>query len=197
MRILTSCFVAVLCGACGVSVPVHQLDDYQIVAKNDAFTTTLDKIAGTGKVLFSTPFGSLSSDKSYELQFRLEEGGVLRIDSHANTDRSLGVDILLGRSGALLTASLYKGSTETDITEALSSYDASSNMRMYIDVQNSQTPARVLIWAVRSRESSEALLDTSAGVFSSPGRGEGLYWALEMSKASVTYARASNASALK
>ena len=178
--------------ACKSDVP-PDLDDYTILTKDASFLATANRLSGTGTVLFSTAFSAIESSTNLEVAFTLQDGGSLRIDTYATNLLATGLEILFSRSGSTLTAKLVKGSTESDFSDQLTAFDVTNTIRLYIDVHNADDPARVLVWGVNSKDSSEALLDTSSGTVTSPGQGEGTYWGFEMTSAGVSYARASTA----
>lgn len=184
-----SLFLVATLGACSPE-PFYALDAYTILEKSTDFTGTRNRVSGTGTLLFDTAFDAIVSSRSFELTFQLQDGGSLRLYSHGDDTLTSAVEVLFTRAGTSLQGTLVNGATEVGFTSSLTSIDASTRMEFFVNVANTESTSRIVVWTYNSRDVSKAALDTdNSSDAASPGPGLGTRWGLALTQATLSYAR--------
>ena len=148
--------------------------------------TTGSGYSGTGSLIYNTPLESVQSGHSWALAFTLQDGGSLTLLSNTNNQLGNGVAIQFSRAGAVLSAKLKAAGSETDVSAAFTSIDASGAISLQVDIHNDETPAHVLVWSGTDFSEGAALLNSEDAGNEVPGSGSGTYWGLELNNATVS-----------
>lgn len=176
-------------GACTAD-PFYAIDAYTILEKSTDFTGTRNRVTGTATLLFDTAFDAIESSRSFEITFQLQDGGTLRLLSHASDTLTTGIEVLFTRVGTSLQGTLVNGVNESGFTSKLTEIDASTRMEFFVNVTNTESTSRVVVWTYNSRDATKAALDTDrSGDAASPGPGLGTRWGIELTQATLVYAR--------
>lgn len=162
---------------------------YSVIADNGLLSDG-DVVSGNGSLIFNNPLPGIDSNRSYALSFSLEDDGELSLYSHSNNSLNNSIELVLTRDGNTLNASLVKGSDTEDISSAFSAIDAAEPTTLQVDIHNEEEPAHILIWTGSDFSEEAAIINTEEG-YESPGNGEGTFWGLELTDASVSQASVS------
>lgn len=144
-------------------------------------------LRGSGRVLVDSSLGETRSASGYTLDFALSDGGSFKLLSHSNTALEDALEISFVRDGNALEVTLSAGGQSEDISRAFASVNASSPVKIQVDVHNDESPAHVMVWnrlATQSFTPATALYNSSNG--RSPGPGGGARWGFEIDRASVS-----------
>ncbi len=154
-----------------------------------------EKIKGEAAIVFKEALGEIQSDKRYTMVFSVEEGGSIRLVSHANETLESGVELNFTRQGAELSLQTHVGSQQTS-AKVLAGVSATKEIALVVEAHNSEDKTHILIW----RNDNEAALDFSEhnALFNSeldapsPGNGKGKFWGFVLKQASLTEASSSD-----
>lgn len=144
-----------------------------------------DIVSGNGSIIFNNPLPSISSNRSYYISFSLEDDGELVLYSHSINTLEDAISVVFTRNDSTLTVSLVKGSTTEDISDAFSNVSADESITLQIDIHNEEVPSHILVWNGSDYSEEEAIVNTENN-FDSPGNGEGTFWGLGLTNASVS-----------
>jgi hypothetical protein len=151
-------------------------------------------IRGSGAVIFDSRHSGFQSAGSYALDFSLEEGGSLKVVSHAGDQLEGGFELEFRRSGSgpdSLRVSLRAQGSAWTATNQFAGIDAGQAIRLQADVHNGESPAHILVWSRAGGEDfsrEKAVLNSAEEIDGSPGIGTGARWGLVLERASVTRA---------
>lgn len=172
-------------GGCGVET-TRSLDAYDIVSKDDNFISTPNRLEGNGSVRFSDQLATAAGSGGFNVSFRLDDGGSLVIHLFADDALDSGLNWTITRSDDIVSGEMAAGSSTLDTTSSLEDIDATGLIRLYIDVHNDSTPARLIAWTLNSSNTDDAILNTDdSSQGPAPGRGTDRYWGLTLSDARV------------
>jgi len=162
-----------------------------------SLAVTNGSIQGTGSLIFDSRYEEFKSAGSYSLDFSLEEGGSVKLVSHANENLMNGFELEFRRqgsgAGSLKVALLAQGSAWNAVTN-FAAINAAEAIRLQADVHNDESPAHVLVWSRLLGEDfakEKSVLNSADEVDGSPGIGTGVRWGLVLNKATVTRAEKS------
>jgi hypothetical protein len=151
-------------------------------------------IRGSGALLFDSRYREARSGGSYALDFTLEEGGMVKLVSHANESLAGGFELEFRRSGtgadSLKVALHAQGATWRSVSN-FTNLPADQAVRLQIDLHNDEAPAHILVWNRALGDDfdlTKAVLNSAHEIDGSPGIGSGTRWGLVLDKATVTLA---------
>jgi hypothetical protein len=169
-----------------------------LVACGGDYKAPESTISGPSEKLFEQVLPSADSGQSYALDFSLEEGGCLDLVSHSNENLANGWEMQFCRQGTgagSLKVTIFangerRDTKKNETVEAFAGFDASSPLKLQIDVHNNESPAHALVWSRQITEdfSEAAAIFNSEEFDNSPGNGSGKRWGLRLNKATVTRA---------
>lgn len=154
-------------------------------------------VFGSGSFVFVKKIADESgAAKNYRLVFTLEDDASLELTVHADEFLAGGIDLEFKRDGIALDVLLSASGTVKDVSSAFKSVNAASEMDLYVDVYNGETPARVIVWSDDDNQDnftlSEAVFDSTGSGLTVPGNGSGLFWGLTLNPATVQTATVSD-----
>ncbi|MBP6217255.1 MAG: hypothetical protein KA436_01565 [Oligoflexales bacterium] len=156
-----------------------------LIVDAGSLTLTGSELSGSGRVVFNDPIGEVGSNQNYSLTFTVDDGAALELVSHSDNKLENAVTIKLVRSGAKLSVSLLADGKET-AARVLDGVDASTDIKLWVDVHNSESPAHVLLWkAGQSNPNDDNALYNSDADGETPGRGAAGFYGLILNKAVV------------
>jgi hypothetical protein len=146
-------------------------------------------INGTGSALAVGELATeTSSGKNISVAFSLSDAGSLTLKTFSKPDLSGGVDIKLSRAGTKLELKFVKGATESSAKE-LVGIDASSEVKLIVDVHNDEDPAHILVWNGSGTFALETpLLNSEDDDVKPSGQGSDKYWGVTLANAKLTQA---------
>ncbi len=165
----------------------HSINGHSfLIIADSTLLLTKEDVSGEGEIAFIDPIGSTSSNKNFQVEFRLDDGGRLDLKTFANNSLDSGVELLISRSGERI----FLSATTKDngpVSHELKALDANGLLALSIDVHNSETPAHALIWSntEQSPTDDNAIFNSDAdGAIA--GNGAGVYWGMALSGAKVS-----------
>ncbi|MDC4227742.1 MAG: hypothetical protein MPW14_09330 [Candidatus Manganitrophus sp.] len=153
-----------------------------------------DNVAGSGSIVFNDPLSGVATKHSYALNFTLADGGSLTLVSHSSNQLANGINIVMTRSGAVLSVLIQAGGNQTDASPSFTDVDATQPIGLQIDVHNDETDqgAHLLAWTGQSFDEGDAIFN-SEDTGGSPGNGSGSFWGLILQNATVNTAEVGDA----
>jgi hypothetical protein len=167
---------------------------YTIKGSNPDLITEPDKLAGTGTIAFLNPMAvSKDSGKHLAINFSLENEGSLKIQVFSDKELNNGLELSFKRSEQELQSILKLNNQETILSKVqdMGQLDASKELKIGVDVHNNEDPSHIIVWNLEAQEepSEENEIFNSAEneeeEFSLTGQGLGIYWGLQLDKATV------------
>jgi hypothetical protein len=171
----------------GDDKPTYKLEEQEyLVVESGDLTHGTTELTGSGKIVMKTPLPSIDSGRHFGVQGTLEDGGYLTITMYSSAELKDGLSLRLARTGNVLEAQLSQGEETKDLASALTSILSDDSFMVAVDVHNDESPAHVMVWKGDTTDFTEesALVNTEEDP--APGKGKGIYWGLELSKAKVT-----------
>jgi len=187
--------VLVLTAACGGGanpdrealklVPPEQIlsgEQYVVLSAGNALSSREGTLTGTGVLRFAKDLGAVETDFNYSLVFRLAEAGELSFVSHADPSLEMGVSVTFKRLGNELKVVATALDTTDDWTPFFKSIDASGDIKISVDVHNSEALTHFILW---NDSNKQKLLDTAEDVDGGPGKGRGQNWGVRLVNAEL------------
>lgn len=195
---LSAALVTFLCG-CGHDHGDSSSDGAQgkfgsssyVVVNEGNLKRKNSEIKGTGTFVFKQPIGEIGSNRHYDLDFNLEDGGSLTLVAHGDNKLNRGVEVVFSRKAEALELTFAASGSESS-TRVVKGIPASGAIHVGVDVHNEESPAHILIWSGNNYSEDAALFNSEEDNVV-PGKGSATFWGLKLIKARVTKAAISSA----
>lgn len=210
MRFLPILFALVLtaCGGGGgnqvetVAFRAGQVTCISNAENPDELACKRESLTGTGLAVFGTTSMAIKEDRSFALDFTLEDGGALTLVGFGDDTLGGGFEVEFRRQGSgpgsLIVTLKADGQSRNTVNAAghdvFSGFDAARPLKFQIDLHNSEDQTHVMIWSRLVSDDFHpdlSILDTGDDIEKgngSPGSGKSTYWGLKLRRAVVTEA---------
>lgn len=138
------------CGPAAVD-NIQGLDSYNVVS--GSFEENSDSsITGTGTLRFTANLPGISSSRALSLKATLDDSSLqssvtaMFYSSNQNITANDGIAVIFTRSGATVTGEVRINGSSANIVDSRLYYYYPSSLDVVIEVDNSSTKSRVLIW---------------------------------------------------
>jgi hypothetical protein len=167
------------------SVPPDQIlngEKFVVLSASDALNFKDGTLTGSGVLRFAQDLGAVESNFNYALFFKLADNGELTLVSHADPSLETGVSVTFKRLGNQLKVTATALDTADDWTSFFKSIDASADIKIAVDVHNSEALTHFILW---NDSNKRKLIDTAEDVNGGPGKGRGQNWGLRLINAEL------------
>ena len=179
----------------------NSVNPYVILDPSSTLKKDTDgSLVGSGQILFNDALDASEPkvDKSFRLKFRLSGGGTFRLVAYCDTHLNAGYELAFSTLTGPLNVVASVNRLERIFTSAFSSYNGLQDVNLQVDLHNSVSPARLIVWNVDSDDREDfkgitPVLDTKTTQTISPGNGTQTRWGLVLTEARLLSAKASDA----
>jgi hypothetical protein len=163
---------------------------YYTVSSGD-LTNDGDSVSGTGSIIFEAPIDSIKTGIHVELDGTIGDSGSITLIAFSDRSLENGIELKFSRDDDKLDAVVIANGKTENLSDAFADQSV-SEVGLSFDIHNDEAPAHVLVWPASSPGFGEddTIYNSEDGP-QTPGNGNGPYWGMHMSKATVTKAEIS------